>query len=350
VGKAALVPRKIAFQVLPKVRELAALPKMIYFPATRLEKGDIDISIPYYYLNIAYLANGKPLARRFFAKAYSALCSILGDQVIDIYNMGPSLISSLLAYYCEKHPGSKYVFIQHAIYINSKLPPYYERNFRAVESWLWSELLADQYRLKGVSGITMLPNLKIESLPDKASNDLSQPINLVIVGEHSDKIFENYNPLFREAIIGSINVLRQFTDLTIGDVYFKPHPRSEVKEEWKQDCDRYGWIYTDTMPKVPNTAAIGVLSNYLVELMSQGHLGFQVQSHDLQNLTGYDDFTLYTSLVSVPDGVPADPARGETLRSKLAADLRDSSVPRIDRRYLWIDPDWRPLYAKHLQA
>lgn len=344
-----VVPVRVRFRINDLIADQTGYPRLTYFKESVRRPNDIDLSIPYFYVNLAYLFNGKKIAVRLFEKAYSELCRLFRDRPMKIYNQGPSLISGLLAYYCNLHEGSKYVFVQHAIYQQNRMPPYYEYAFKNTNSWLWGEVQAEAYRERGVEDIQIVPNIKIVSVAESASIDWRSPVSLVIVGESTDRFYRGYNTVFEKAMAGAIQNLREYSSLEIQNVFYKPHPRSRVKGTWQEVSDKQGWTYTEQFPDLSNVAVIGVFSTYLVEVLSKGIPGFQVQSDLVRSVVEYDDYTRYTSLISVPDKLTSED-QIKRFVSSLDRKIGESSTPHIEQRFLRIAHDWQEQYYERIVA
>ena len=341
-------PTAVQFR-LGKLTGPIGLPSLVINPDMRNgSAGELDLFHPYYLLNLAYLANHTPLAKSLYQRAYRALCNLLNDRPITIYNAGPGLINSLLSYYCHHHPGSRFYLIQHAVYQLCHRPYYYQTQFSSTVSWVWSELQADIHRAQGVEHTEVLPNLKIATVADRATIDWSQDTEVVIIGESSDKYYANYNSCFQQVVKEAMVVLAQQKQIGISQIYFKPHPRTPAKEEWKEVCQTEGWTYTEQMPETKNLVVVGAFSTYLIEVMATGVVGFQIQSARLRQLVDYDDYTRYTALI--PLGV-------QNVTNEVAGDNQiDASYferaqhPFIDATYLCVDPRWADRYRDRIHA
>ncbi len=338
---------KLHFRLTPALTKHLDFPQLTYFSIGKtLSEKIIDVSKPYYYLNLAYLFNHTNVSVKLFEKAYVELCKILNGCVIEVYTMGPSLLSGLIALYCNRHAGSRYCYIQHAVYQQDRIVPFYERNFTSTKSWLWGEYIAGAYRKQGVKHIKLMPNMKIDSVTPTVNFNWDTACSILIIGESSDKYYSDYDSYFYDAIKGALNVLKNFHGLKVNKVFFKPHPRSKAKAKWRTYCDKMNWYYIESIPNGINLAVIGVFSTYLLEALSDGFIGFQVQSNAIRSITAYDDYTEFSSLISVPSSL--DELSREDIKVKFDKDKIVASRPFIDEKYLIVSSSWKTQYLKDI--
>lgn len=330
-----------SFRLNSQLQQISGLPKIVF--DFNSSESDVDLSIEYYLLTIAYLLNPSLISILLFKYVIGRLRKIFDSGPIEIFCLSPSLLLPALAYHCETNKGSKLHFIQHAVYQSVHSLYNFQKMFPSNINWLWSQNTIDNQKQRGVLSTQLISNFKIHRLKEEYSLNWNEPVDLVIIGESSEKFYIGYNKAFRDAIEHSVKAMKAVYQFRT--IYFKPHPSSKSMNYWREICKENDWVFSKMAVNVENKIIIGIFSSVLLESLAGGFITVQVHSNDVKRLVNYDDYSKYSSIVKFD----CDESRSLNYYSQnVIQDIKNESykAPRIDNDYLLIDPEYIKAYRE----
>lgn len=308
--------------------------------------GDRKLSLfhEFYLLNLAYLFHSFPLGKFFFCKAYKRLKAKLRGKPILVFNSSPSLLSSLLTYYCEYTEGSRFIIIQHGIYQLNHVPYFYQFGLSSVETWVWSEMLRENYRKRfGMKKIELLPTYLFSEVKKEEEIELDAPIYFLIVGEGFNRVNKQFNVDYYNSLKSLMSHLKTALGERVRTVFYKPHPRMTERGFWIGRCKLNGWKVVSTIPSIDDgrLIVIGKISTLLIQMLVEGYRCIQVNDESLKGRYPFDDYTQFSSIIS---------SQSLTINKEEAALLLyNRRRVDIDEKYLLINSDWENEYSRKIQ-